>query len=250
MALMARIQKESIRKEKDAYVIKDEFVAVMAHEMKNTLSSMVSFSEILLNEKLGPVNDRQKVRLQHIHDGSMRLNALINDVLDFQKLGLGRIRIEKKKYELEEICQEAILDISSKAETKNITVTADIDQVEIYCDYFRVLQVLNNLLINAVKFSNDSSEIKLNAYSDGKVVLFEVVDNGIGVKKSDLETVFEKFKQVDISRTFEKEGSGLGLAICKGIVELHGGKIWIESTIGRGTKLSFTIPNRRTFSSR
>lgn len=241
---------KSVEGKRDDYSLREEFIAVMAHEMKNTLSSIVSFSEILLSEKLGKLNDRQKVRLQHILDGGSRLNSMIIDVLDFQKIGLGQLRIEKKKYELEEVCQEAILDISTLADSKNITVNAHVDQVEIYCDYFRVLQVLNNILNNSIKFSEVNSTITLNAFSDGSGVLFEVIDEGVGIKESDLNKVFQKFKQSDVTRSLEKEGSGLGLAICKGIIELHGGKVWIESNVGRGTKVSFTIPGRKIFSTK
>ena len=109
---------KSVEGKRDDYSLREEFIAVMAHEMKNTLSSIVSFSEILLSEKLGKLNDRQKVRLQHILDGGSRLNSMIIDVLDFQKIGLGQLRIQKKKYELEEICQEAILDISTLSDSK------------------------------------------------------------------------------------------------------------------------------------
>jgi len=229
---------------------KEEFIAMMAHEMKNTLSSIVSFSEILLVEKLGKLNARQKVRLQHILDGSVRLNSLINDVLDFQKLGLGRLSIDKRKYDLEELCQESVFEISVIADSKNITINANVDQVQIYCDYFRILQVLNNLLNNSVKFSHDNSTIELHAASDGNNILFQVVDHGVGIKKDDLNSVFEKFKQSDISHTLQREGSGLGLPICKGIIELHGGEIWIDSIYGKGTTLSFTIPNQKTISSK
>ncbi|KAG2473168.1 MAG: putative Histidine kinase [Nitrosopumilales archaeon] len=241
---------KSVEDKRDDYSLREEFIAVMAHEMKNTLSSIVSFSEILLSQKLGKLNDRQKVRLQHILDGGSRLNSMIIDVLDFQKIGLGQLRIEKKKYELEEVCQEAILDISSLSDSKNITVNAHVDQVEIYCDYFRILQVLNNILNNGIKFSDTGSTITLNAFSDGNGILFEVVDEGVGIKESDLNKVFQKFKQSDVTRSLEKEGSGLGLAICKGIVELHGGKIWIESNVGKGTKVSFTVPGRKVFSTK
>lgn len=229
---------------------KEEFIAMMAHEMKNTLSSIVSFSEILLVEKLGKLNARQKVRLQHILDGSVRLNSLINDVLDFQKLGLGRLSIDKRKYDLEELCQESVFEVSVIADSKNITINANVDQVQIYCDYFRILQVLNNLLNNSVKFSHDNSTIELHAASDGNNILFEVIDHGVGIKKDDLNSVFEKFKQSDITHALQREGSGLGLPICKGIIELHGGTIWIDSIYGKGTTLSFTIPNQKTISSK
>ena len=170
--------------------------------------------------------------------------------IKFQKIGLGQLRIEKKKYELEEVCQEAILDISTLSDSKNITVNAHVDQVEIYCDYFRILQVLNNILNNGIKFSDTGSSINLNAFSDGNGILFEVVDDGVGIKESDLNEVFHKCKQSDVTRSLEKEGSGLGLAICKGIIELHGGKIWIESNVAKGTKVSFTIPGRKVFSTK
>ena len=235
---------------KEEQKFKDEFVAMMAHEMKNTLSSITSFSGILLDERIGTINEPQKTRLGYIHDSAMRLNNLIRDVLDFQKIGLGQIRIEKNYYELENLCKESVLTVTSLAESKSITIKAHVDSVKIYCDYNRILQVLDNLLNNAIKFSNSFDEITLNAVSDGKSVLFEIVDTGVGIKKKDESKVFNKFEQLKTVGTIQQGGSGLGLAISKGLVELHGGKIWFESTFGKGTKFFFTIPNRLSFSSK
>ena len=229
---------------------KDEFIAMMAHEMKNTLSTITSFSGMLIDEKIGTLNEPQKTRLSHIHDSAMRLSNLIRDVLDFQKIGLGQVRIEKNHYDLENLCKEATLATSSFADLKNITINAHVDSVTIYCDYNRILQVLDNLLNNAIKFSKPHDVITLNAKSDGKSVLFEVADTGIGIKKKEMSKIFNKFEQLSSGINLQQGGSGLGLAISKGLVELHGGKIWFESTFGKGTKFFFTIPNRLSFSSR
>ncbi|MBI2006185.1 MAG: HAMP domain-containing histidine kinase [Nitrosopumilales archaeon] len=227
---------------------KDEFITMMAHEMKNTLSTITSFSGMLLDERTGKVNESQKTRLLHIHDSAMRLNNLIRDVLDFQKIGLGQVRIEKNHYQLENLCKEATLAMSDTIDLKNITINAHVDSVTIYCDYNRILQVLDNLLNNAIKFSKPHDVITLNAKSDGKSVLFEVIDTGIGIKKKDQPKIFNKFEQLSSGINLQG-GSGLGLAISKGLVELHGGKIWFESTFGKGTTFFFTIPNRLSFSS-
>ncbi len=234
---------------KEEQKFKDEFIAMMAHEMKNTLSSITSFSGILLDEKIGKINESQKTRLGHIHDSAMRLSNLIRDVLDFQKIGLGQVRIEKKHYDLESLCKDAVLSVTELADSKSIMVKAHIDSVKIYCDYNRILQVLDNLLNNAIKFSNSREVVTLNAISDGKSVLFEVVDRGIGIKKKDQSKVFNKFEQFKTGQSLQHGGSGLGLAISKGLVELHGGKIWLESTFGKETKFFFTVPSRLSFSS-
>jgi signal transduction histidine kinase len=246
MAMLKAANKELEQERK----FKDEFIAMMAHEMKNTLSAITSFSGILLDERLGTVNEGQKTRLVHIHDSAMRLNNLIRDVLDFQKIGLGQVRIEKEHHQLENLCKEAIMATSSNADLKNITINAHVDSVTIYCDYNKVLQVLDNLLNNAIKFSKLGDVITLNARSDGKSVLFEVADTGIGIKKKDQHKVFNKFEQLSSGTGLQQGGSGLGLAICKGLVELHGGKIWFESNLGKGTKFFFIIPNRLSFSSK
>ena len=229
---------------------KDEFITMMAHEMKNTLSTITSFSGILLDERTGKVNESQKTRLVHIHDSAMRLSNLIRDVLDFQKIGLGQVRIEKNHYDLEDLCKEVTLAMSSVADLKSITINAQVDSVKIYCDYNRILQVLDNLLNNAIKFSKLHGVVTLNVKSDGKSVLFEVADSGIGIKKKEQPKIFNKFEQLSSGINLQQGGSGLGLAISKGLVELHGGKIWFESTFGKGTKFFFTIPNRLSFSSR
>jgi signal transduction histidine kinase len=245
MAMLKASNKELEEERK----FKDEFITMMAHEMKNTLSTITSFSGILLDERTGTVNESQKTRLLHIHDSAMRLSNLIRDVLDFQKIGLGQVRIEKNYYDLEDLCKEVTLAMTSVADLKSITINAQVDSVKIYCDYNRILQVLDNLLNNAIKFSKLHDVITLNAKSDGKSVLFEVVDSGIGIKKKEQSKIFNKFEQLNSGIDLQQGGSGLGLAISKGLVELHGGKIWFESTFGKGTKFFFTIPNRLSFSS-
>jgi len=244
------ILKASNKELKKEQQFKDEFIAMMAHEMKNTLSSITAFSGILLDQRLGKINVSQKTRLGYIHDSAMRLSTLIRDVLDFQKIGLGQVRIEKKHYDLENLCKESVLTVTDYADVKNIMINAHFDSVKVYCDYNRILQVLDNLLSNAVKFSSSHNTITLNAVSDGKNVLFEVIDTGVGIKKKDQHKVFNKFEQLKTVGLMGSEGSGLGLAISKALVELHGGKIWFESTFGKGAKFSFTIPNRLTFSSK
>jgi len=176
---------------------------------------------------------------------------LITDVLDFQKIGLGQIKIEKQDYLLENLSKEAVMECTTFADPKNITINAKVDSVNIYCDYGRILQVLVNVIKNATKFSDENSSVTLHAKSDGSSILFEVIDTGVGIKKEDQGKIFQKFEQLETGFTNSSDtGSGLGLAISKGLVELHGGKIWIESEYGKGTKVSFTTPNRIIFSSK
>ncbi len=238
MATLPRFNKEVSEDE----TFKEEFIAMIAHEMKNVLSPITSYSSLLLNEKFGSLNDTQKERLTIIYDSSTRLNKLVKDVLDFQKIGLGQLKILKKENELENLCKDAVLEVSVISDLKNIKINSNVDSTIIKCDYDRILQVLNNLINNAIKHSPMDSIIILNAVIDGKNILFEVIDHGKGIKKIDLPRVFKKFEQAERGKSLQTEGSGLGLAICKGLVKLHDGAIWIESTYNKGTKASFTIP--------
>lgn len=225
---------------------RDEFIAQMAHEIKNNLSVMTSLSGVLLTEKLGSLNQNQKERIQHIYSIAMQVNNLVKDVVSYQRLGLGKNQLDKQQYKIEELCKDVMIEIDPFSTLKKVTVDVNIDAVTIFCDYNRILEVLLNLLLNAIKFSNPNTKVSLNVSSDGQNILFEVIDHGIGINDSEQEKIFDIFYQVKKTQA-DIFGSGLGLAICKTIVESHGGTIWFKSKIGKGSTFSFTIPQRKQF---
>lgn len=223
---------------------RDEFIAQMAHEIKNNLSIINSTTGILLTENLGRLNNKQKDRINHISTMTMRLSNLIKTVVAYQRLGLNQLHLYIQEYKVDELCKNAIIEVTPFALSQKIKIDAKTDDVTIFCDYNKVLEILVNLLLNAIKFSNAKTTVSLNASSDGTNILFDVIDNGIGIHESEQHHIF------DMSHQFKKVqadifGSGVGLAICKTLVEAHGGKIWVKSKVGKGSIFSFTIPQRK-----
>jgi signal transduction histidine kinase len=234
-------------KEEDAKKIeiaKDEFLAMVTHELKTPLVPIQGYSDILLGEHLGPLNSTQKERLQIISSSASTLLQLISDLLDAQKLELGQLRIKKEKNNLKDTVEKTILGILPNAISDDISLTYS-PKKDIYAFYDddRIKQVLTNLIKNSLKATSPKTgtvEVLLEEKQNEVVV--SVKDNGRGIPPSAKDKIFKKFYQVDTTSTREKGGSGLGLSICKGIVEAHGGTIWMQSNVPQGTIFSFAIP--------
>ena len=231
---------------------KEEFSAMITHELKTPLVPVIGYSELLLDGTLGYLTEKQKQKLHTIHESASSLSRLISDLLDARKLELGKMKLLIANTAVKEMVEQCLEAIRLSAQSKGVTLSfspSDNDlMVEV--DSKRIQQVLNNLLTNALKFvSPQTGEIEVVAarYSDGvdtsrHFVLFTVKDNGIGIPKEKQKNLFKKFYQADTSLTRNVGGTGLGLAISKGIVEAHEGKIWFESEEGRGSIFSFIIP--------
>ena len=231
---------------------KEEFSAMITHELKTPLVPVIGYSELLLDGTLGYLTEKQKQKLHTIHESASSLSRLISDLLDARKLELGKMKLLIANTVVKEMVEQCLEAIRLSAQSKGVTLSfspSDNDlMVEV--DSKRIQQVLNNLLTNALKFvSPQTGEIEVVAarYSDGvdasrHFVLFTVKDNGIGIPKEKQKNLFKKFYQADTSLTRNVGGTGLGLAISKGIVEAHEGKIWFESEEGRGSIFSFIIP--------
>ncbi|MDE1727668.1 MAG: HAMP domain-containing histidine kinase [Thaumarchaeota archaeon] len=239
------------KKEEEAKKIeiaKDEFLAMVTHELKTPLVPIQGYSDILLGEHLGSLNATQKERLKIIRSSATTLLELISDLLDAQKLDLGQLRIKKEKNNLKESVEKAILGMQPQATIDDISLTyAPRKDIYAYYDDDRIKQVLTNLIKNSLKATSPKTgvvEIQLDEKESEVVV--SVKDNGKGIPPAANDKIFKKFYQTDTTSTREKGGSGLGLSICKGIVEAHGGTIWMQSTSSKGTTFSFTIPKIET----
>ncbi len=225
-------------------IAKDEFLAMITHELKTPLVPIQGYSDILLGEHLGQLNKNQKERLEVIRSSAASLLQLISDLLDAQKLELGQLRIKKSNNNLRKTLETTILTMTPQAMADKIQLTQNIDH-DIYANYDeeRIIQVLTNLVKNGLKATSPKTgEIEISAQDNQNEVMFSVKDNGKGIPADALDKVFKKFYQVDTSFTRESGGSGLGLSICKGIVEAHGGRIWVQSALGQGSEFFFTIP--------
>ena len=226
-------------------LIKDEFMAMITHELKTPLAPIKGYADILLSEALGPLNPTQKERLEIIRSSSNSLLKLIADILDSQKIELGQLVLHKEIQSLSQIITEAIDRMKPSADKKEIGITTDLmSALFCYCDKIRIQQVLTNLITNALDFiPKQIGNILIKSYKEDDMAKIIVKDNGIGIAKSDLEQIFVKFYQVDTKATREHGGTGLGLSVCKGIIENHGGKIWAESEgKGKGTAVHILLP--------
>ena len=235
-------QKEEEARKTD--IAKDEFLSMITHELKTPLVPIQGYVDIILGEHLGKLTDKQKERLEVIKSSTISLLHLISDLLDAQKLELGKLIIKKENHNINDTIAKAIETLQTDADEKQIKIIShNTNELFFPHDSERIIQVLTNLIKNslkAVKQKTGIIEIFVeNLDSDVKII---VKDNGVGIPKEKQKDLFKKFYQVDTSLTREIGGSGLGLAICKGIVEEHGGKIKVESSTGAGSTFSFTLP--------
>lgn len=226
--------------------IKEEFLAMITHELKTPLVPVLGYVDLLLAEQFGKLADNQKEKLQIIKSNTSHLLKIISDLLDLQKLEIGQFRLDKKRHNLVEIINETIRTMKPVIKSKGIITSCSLeDDMFCTCDETRIEQVIRNLINNAIDFCpQHNGRILIKLYHEGETnVRIIVKDNGTGLPANKLEKVFVKFYQVDKSTTREHGGTGLGLSVCKGIIESHGGKIWIESEgEGKGAEIHILLP--------
>jgi signal transduction histidine kinase len=236
--------KEKEEEAKRIEISKDEFLAMITHELKTPLVPIQGYADILLRGHLGDLNKNQKERIEIIKASSASLLALISDLLDAQKLDLGQLKIKPKEGNLKSTVEKTVMVMLPQAQADHVEIINGIKN-NLYATYDddRIRQVLTNLIKNSLKtVSPKTGKIEIVAEDLPNEIRVSVIDNGKGIPEDKQKDLFKKFYQVDTSLTREKGGSGLGLSICKGIVTTHGGKIWLESKLDKGTIVTFTIP--------
>jgi signal transduction histidine kinase len=224
---------------------KDEFLANMSHELRTPLNSIIGFSKVLSKETFGPLNERQKKYAENILTSGQYLLSLITDVLDLARVESGKMLLETSVFPVKSLLEEVPLLMGSLNLSENIQFLTEFseDLGEIRADRGKLKQVFYNLLSNAVKFTPADGKIGVRARRTDAGIEIDVWDTGIGIVPEHLGMVFDAFTRVENAYTKGTEGTGLGLTISKKIVELHGGKIWIESGgIDKGSTVKFTIP--------
>jgi len=240
-----------VTREREIEQMKNEFVSTVSHELRTPLMNAQGSLQLLLGDaergKPGLVpNMPAKARelLQIALNNTNRLLRLVNDMLDIAKIERGQLQLQRKPVAPEEICQSAVDNLSSVARQHDIIIDVAIapNLPLIDVDRDRIVQVVVNLLSNAIKFSASGQRVLLSVSPDQAMVRFSVRDWGPGIARSDQEKLFKKFQQLDQSISRQKGGSGLGLAISRELVELHGGRIWVESEVGQGSTFHFTVP--------
>jgi signal transduction histidine kinase/DNA-binding response OmpR family regulator len=225
---------------------KDQFLSTMSHELRTPLNAVLGFSDLLTEERYGPLNDRQKRYLNHIHTGGKHLLTLINDILDLSKIEAGRLQLALENVSVNSALAEAIDTMRSLADKKSQTlVQHTTPDLSVRADGTRFKQVLMNLIGNAIKFTPENGRIELAAQRLGDMVRVDVRDSGPGIPPEEQKRIFEAFYRLRNSGK-AVEGTGLGLAITQRLVELHGGQLGIESQPGSGSSFYFTLPRAVT----
>jgi signal transduction histidine kinase len=218
----------------------------MSHELRTPLNAILGFSEVLAERMFGEVNEKQAEYLQDILASGRHLLSLINDILDLSKVEAGRLELELGRFHLPTALDNALTLVRERASRHGIALDHAVDERvgHIVADERKVKQILLNLLSNAVKFTPEGGRVGLSATAAADVVTIAVSDTGIGIAPEDQAAIFEEFRQVGRDDARTQEGTGLGLTLAKKFVELHGGRIWVQSQMGLGATFTFTLPVR------
>ncbi|ABO34779.1 integral membrane sensor signal transduction histidine kinase [Methanococcus maripaludis C5] len=234
--------KNSYDELKEVDNLKSELLSIVSHELRTPLTSIRGYVDLLKDETAGKLNDKQHEFILIISENSDRLKRLIDNMLDLVKVENEVLDFKFNKLNIKNTVGEIISSLKYFADSKNIILLEDVDEVYIKGDKSKINQVLANLIENAIKFSKNQTKVTVIGFEDKENLHLEITDQGPGIPKENLEKIFEKFYQIDSSSKREIGGSGLGLAVCKKIVESHGGSIWVESKVGKGTSVHILLP--------
>jgi signal transduction histidine kinase len=226
---------------------KSEFLANMSHELRTPLNAIIGFSQVLREQMFGEVNDKQAEYLDDIISSGNHLLSLINDILDLSKVEAGQVELEVAPFSLRDALERGVVMVRERANESGVRIALatdpEVDVVE--GDERRIKQVIFNLLSNGVKFTPAGGAVDVRAVHVNGEVRVSVTDTGPGIASEDHERIFEKFQQTDAGIE-QREGTGLGLALSKRLIEFHGGRLWVESALGKGSTFVFTLPARST----
>ena len=242
-AALAALDEKS-RELETASLHKSEFLANMSHELRTPLNAILGFSQVLRERMFGELNEKQESYVDDILSSGHHLLSLINDVLDLSKVEAGQVELDVAPFSLQESLERGVVMVRERALKDGVQVTLaaspDVDLVS--GDERRIRQVIFNLLSNAVKFTPTGGAVGVHATQVNGEVRVSVADTGPGIAAEDLERIFEEFQQTEAG-IGTREGTGLGLALSKQLVELHGGRIWVDSELGKGSTFVFTLPS-------
>jgi signal transduction histidine kinase len=227
---------------------KSDFLATMSHELRTPLNAIIGFSEVLHEQMFGELNERQLAYVDDVLEAGRHLLSLINDVLDLAKIEAGKMELELSQVAIPEVLRSAVSMHSERASLGGVELglLTEPEEITITADERRVRQIVFNLLSNAVKFTPAEGRVDISARVEDGQVEVAVADTGPGIAAEDLATIFEEFEQASDGK--QAEGTGLGLPLSRKLVELHGGRLWAESTPGHGSTFRFTLPTRQEVS--
>lgn len=224
---------------------KSQFLANMSHELRTPLNAIIGFSGILLKKSVGPVSrEEQREFLENILTSGRHLLGLINDVLDLSKIEAGKVTLSPERFSVQDVLEGVRQTVEPLADKKDIVIEVTIDPrfTTLTADVVKFKQILYNLLSNAIKFTPEARSVQVRAWTTEEWAEFSVTDTGIGIRPEDRARIFQEFEQVEMSAERRFEGTGLGLTLAKKLVELHDGRIWVESVVGKGSTFAFALP--------
>ncbi|MBT3362174.1 MAG: HAMP domain-containing histidine kinase [Chloroflexi bacterium] len=232
------------KSEDEIQKLKHDFASMIVHDLRGPMTAIKGFTELMATRHLGQITDKQTLALATMQKSVDMQLSLINDYLDLSKLESGRIDIYLKPLDLNQVITSAVRLVEVLAELENIKLTVEMDLTLPFVlgDEAKLEQVLVNLLTNAIKFTDEDGSITVSAATEGDMMQVSISDTGIGISDDDMPLLFDKYRQVKTGKTSEKKGTGLGLVIAKLIVEAHGGKIWVNSEVGKGSTFNITVP--------
>ncbi|KKG08793.1 PAS domain-containing hybrid sensor histidine kinase/response regulator [Methanosarcina sp. 2.H.A.1B.4] len=222
---------------------KSEFLTNMSHELRTPLTSIIGFSDVMLSGMSGEFNEQNKKFLNNIANSGKHLLTLINNILDLSKIEAGKMELDLEMFSVHEVFNDTRAVTSALALKKDISMKFNVEpELTIYADRIRFKQVIYNLMSNAIKFTPKGGSVAVSAVKTGDSVRVSVSDTGIGISEENQKLLFQPFRQVDSSINRQYDGTGLGLALVRKFVELHGGRVWIESETGKGSTFTFELP--------
>jgi signal transduction histidine kinase len=242
--LFDEIQEKS-RQVEEASKHKSQFLANMSHELRTPLNAILGYTELILDGIYGDAPDKMRSVMERVQSNGKHLLGLINDVLDLSKIEAGQLTLSIQDYSIKDVVHGVYSAVEPLASSKKLDFKIELppNLPPARGDDRRLTQVLLNLVGNAIKFT-DAGEVAVKAAASNGSVTISVRDTGPGIAEADQEKIFEEFQQSDSTKTKAKGGTGLGLSIAKRIIEMHGGRLWVESSLGEGSTFSFTVPLR------
>ncbi|MEE9323083.1 MAG: ATP-binding protein [Candidatus Aenigmarchaeota archaeon] len=234
--------KESLKELKETDTKKDQFISIVAHELKSPLTSIHGFSQLLQSSKIANNFTKRNKYLKIMRHETKRLSELVTDILDLSSIDLGTLKISLEKFDINKLLNDVKREMDIQVEEKGLESEYNVKNIQkIVTDKEKLTQILINLISNAVNYT-PKGKVTVKVFGENGNAHFVVKDTGIGITKDEQEKIFERFYQVDSSYTRKACGAGLGLALCKEFVEILGGKMWIKSEKGKGSEFHFTLP--------
>lgn len=226
----------------DAEKVKSEFVAVASHRMRNPLSAVKWYAESLLNGDAGKLTKKQKNFIRQIYLSNRQLLALLDDLLRVVKVEEGKVKLKKELIDFGFLLEEVLSKMKDEIKRKKIIILKKINNFRVKADYDKIKQCLFNLLDNAIKYNRVGGRIEIKVWKDKQKIFCSISDTGIGIPKEQQKRIFTKFFRANNVVTIYTEGNGLSLFLTKAYIKSHGGKIWVESEVGKGSTFYFTLP--------